>query len=244
MAAIKKHDFVEIEYTGRLREDKTIFDTTEEKVARENGVYDKNAEYSPAIVCIGENNLLKSLEEQMIGKEAEKEYTFEINSENAFGRKDAKLIQMIPLNKFRQQKIQPVPGLQLNIDGVFGMIKTVSGGRVLVDFNHPLAGKNLVYEVKIKRIVEDSKEKISALLKLHFHMKNAGIELKDGEAAIKLQDAMPKEAQEEFSRIVERTVPGIKNVAFELEKKTKQISLNVENLGFSDSNFPKIVKKF
>lgn len=239
MAAIKKHDFVEIEYTGRLKEDGIIFDTTEEKTARENGVYDKNAEYKPVIVCIGENSLLKSLEEQIIGKEAEKEYTFEIDSENAFGRKDAKLIQMVPLNKFRQQKIQPVPGLQLNIDGVFGVIKTVSGGRVLVDFNHPLAGKDLVYDVKIKRFVEDTKEKINALLNLHFHIKNAEIELKEGEAVIKLQGEIPKEAQEEFRKIAEKAVPSVKNVAFEFEKKTKQISLNVKNPGFLDLNFRK-----
>ena len=47
MAAIKQHDFVEIEYTGTIKEDNTIFDTTEEKVAKEHGAYDKHANYSP-----------------------------------------------------------------------------------------------------------------------------------------------------------------------------------------------------
>ena len=76
MPTVKKHDFVEIEYTGRIKEDGTIFDTTEEKVAKENGVYNKNADYSPAVICVGENNILKNLEEQMIGKETGKEYAF------------------------------------------------------------------------------------------------------------------------------------------------------------------------
>src|SRR3989338_8134574 len=99
MATVKKHDFVEIEYTGRLKQDSSVFDTTEEKVARENGVYDKDADYSPLVICIGENNILKGLEEQIIGKETGKEYKFEISHENAFGRKDAKFIQLVPTSR-------------------------------------------------------------------------------------------------------------------------------------------------
>ena len=221
MAIIKKHDFVEMEYTGRIKEDSTIFDTTEEKVAKENGLYDKHADYSPVVICIGENNILKGLEEQMIGRETGKEYTFEISHDNAFGRKDAKLIQLIPTNKFRQQNIQPVPGLQLNIDGVFGVVRTVSGGRCYVDFNHPLAGKDLIYDVKIKRIVDDNKEKLNSLLKMHLHIKDVEIELKDDSAAINTKQKMPKEAQEEFKKIVERTIPAIKNINFAIIEEKK-----------------------
>lgn len=220
MVIVKNHDFVEINYTGRLKEDGSIFDTTEEKVAKENGVYDKNMHYHPAVVCIGESNILKELEDQLIGKETGKEYNFEIESSKAFGRKDAKLIQMIPLTKFKHQKIQPMPGLQLNFDGVFGVVKTVSGGRVLVDFNHPLAGKDLVYDVKIKRIIEDDIEKVKALLHLVFHMHDTETEAKDGSLIIKVKDEIPHEAQEEFRKIVERTV-GLKNVAFKAAEEKK-----------------------
>ena len=221
MAVVKKHDFVEIEYTGRIKEDNTIFDTTEENVAKENGIYDKNADYSPSVVCIGENHILKGLEEQMIGKEAGKEYTFEIIADNAFGRKDAKLIQLIPTNKFRQQNIQPMPGLQLNIDGMFGIIKTVSGGRCLVDFNHPLAGKDLVYKVKINRIVDDDKEKLNSLLKIHLHVKDAEIEMKENSVDIKSNHSIPNQAQEEFRNIVNRVVPSIKKVDFTILEEKK-----------------------
>lgn len=221
MATIKKHDFVEIEYTGRIKEDGTIFDTTQEKIAKENNVYDKNNDYSPVIICVGENNILKSLEEQMIGKETGKEYTFDISSENAFGKKDAKLIQLIPTSKFRQQNIQPIPGLQLNIDGVFGVVKTASGGRCLVDFNHPLAGKDLIYDVKINGVIYDDKDKLKSLLKMHLHIKDAEIEINDNNVNIKLKNDVPKQAQEEFKKIVERTIPNIKNVVFAiLEEKT------------------------
>ena len=221
MAIIKNHDFVEIEYTGRIKEDNAIFDTTQENVAKENGVYNKNEDYMPVVICIGENNVLKNLEEQMIGKETGKEYTFEISSGNAFGKKDAKMIQLIPAGKFRQQNIHPVPGLQLNIDGVFGVVKTVSGGRCLVDFNHPLAGKDLVYHVKINRVVEDTKEKVKSLLKMHLRVKDAEIELKESSADIRLKENIPKQAQEEFKKIAERTIPDIKNVVFTIPEGKK-----------------------
>src|SRR3989344_9383892 len=163
MATVKKHDFVEIEYTGRTSESNTIFDTTEEKTAKESNAYDEHTDYGPAVICVGENHLPKALEDQLIGKETGKDYRIEISHEDAFGKKDAKLIRMIPLSKFRQQKIQPFPGLQLNIDGMFGIVRTVSSGRCLVDFNHPLAGKDLAYEVKVKKIVEDNGEKLKSL---------------------------------------------------------------------------------
>lgn len=222
MATVKKHDFVEIEYTGRLKEDNTVFDTTEEKTAKENGIYDKDADYKPLVICVGENNILKGLEEQIIGKESGKEYTFEISHENAFGRKDAKLIQLVPTSRFRQQNIQPVPGLQLNIDGVFGVIKTVSGGRCLVDFNHPLAGKDLIYEVKIKKIIDDNREKMNALLKTHLHIKDAEIELKEESASISIKHKIPPQAQDEFKKTAEKTIPGIKNVSFAVAKEANK----------------------
>ena len=234
MAIVKKHDFVEIEYTGRIKEDNTIFDTTEEKVAKENNLHDKSSDYSPAVICVGENTIMKGLEEQMIGKETGNDYTFEVSSDNAFGKRNAKMIHLIPMSKFRQQSIQPIPGLQLNIDGVFGVVKTVSSGRCMVDFNHPLAGRDLVYNVKINRIVDDNAEKMKSLLKIHLQMKDAEIELKEdsnaserGEtrsqlsASIKSKQNVPKQAQEEFKKIVEHTIPGITNVVFTIVEEKK-----------------------
>ncbi len=214
MAIIKKHDFVEIEYTGRTKEDNAVFDTTQADVAKKEGVYGKDDDYPSVVICVGENNILKALEEHLVGKETGKEYKFEISAENAFGKKDARLLQMISLGKFRQQNIQPVPGLQLNIDGVFGIVKTVSGGRCYVDFNHPLAGRDLVYDVKIKRIIDDDKEKLNSLLRLHLHTKDAEVEIKDGSAEIKSKSEISKEAQEEFKKIVGGVIPSIKNVDF------------------------------
>ena len=203
MATIKKYDFVEIEYTATIKENGAMFDTTKTLL----------------VICVGENQILKGIEEQMIGKEFGKEYILEVSSANAFGRKNPKLIQLIPTNKFRQQNIQPIPGLQLNIDGVFGIVKTVSGGRCLVDFNHPLASKDLVYNIKINKIVDDNKEKLNSLLKTYLHIKDAEIELKVESASIKSKHNIPKQAQEEFIKIANKIIPGIKKVDFTIQEE-------------------------
>ena len=221
MAAIKQRDFVEIEYTGRIKEDNSIFDTTQEDVAKKEGVLDKNKHYHPAVICLGENMMMESVENFLVGKEAGKNYQIEINAENAFGKKDAKLIQMIPLNKFRQQNIQPVVGLQLNIDGMFGIVRTVSGGRCYVDFNHPIAGKDVYYEIKVNKIIEDDKEKLKSLSDSQFHLHDAQIELKEGVASVSSKHNIPKEAAEEIKSIVQKIIPGIKDIEFVTGEKLK-----------------------
>ena len=115
---------------------------------------------------------------------------------------------------------------------MFGVVKTVSGGRVLVDFNHPLAGKDLVYNVKINKIVDDIKEKLNSLLKMHLNIKDAEIELKEESnasersetrsqltASINLKQELPNQAQEEFKKVVERIIPAIKNVVFTIPQE-------------------------
>jgi FKBP-type peptidyl-prolyl cis-trans isomerase 2 len=197
--AIKKGDFIEIEYTGRLKEDNNVFDTTNEQVAKDNEVHNPNAEYGPVIVCLGEGQIVAGLDEAIEGKEPGK-HNIELPAEKAFGKKNAKLIQMVPLMKFTQHKIKPFPGLQINIDNMMGTVKTVSSGRVLVDFNHPLSGKDIIYEIEIKRIVTDKKEQIESLVKLLLGIKDAKIEVKGDKAEIQIKPEMPPQISDEMKK--------------------------------------------
>ena len=218
-ATIKKHDFVEIEYTGKLKDENIIFDTTDEKVAKENKLH--GHDYGPIIICVGGEQLLKGLDKNLEGKETGKEYDFDIKPEDAFGKKNAKLIQLIPTNKFKQQKIQPMPGMQLNIDGVVGTVKTVSGGRTLVDFNHPLAGKELSYKIKINKKITDDKEKLSGYLKLSLGTKDFEAEIINGNAKISLKKEIPKEAKERLSKKITELIPNIKKIEFTIGEDSK-----------------------
>lgn len=167
---IKKHDFVELEYTGRLKEGNDVFDTTDQKVAEGAKIFAKGAEYKPVVVCIGEHHVLPGIDEFLIGKEAGK-YTVDVPVEKAFGKKDPSALKMIPTDKFEEQGIKPVPGLRLNIDGYVGIIKTVSGGRTVVDFNHPLAGRDVVYEIKVNKVITDKKTQVESVLRMLLGLK-------------------------------------------------------------------------
>lgn len=220
MTIVSKKDFVEIEYTGKLKEEDVVFDTTDEKTAKENNLHDHD--YGPVIICVGEEQLLKGIDKNIEGKETGKEYDIEIKPEDAFGKKNAKLIQLISTNKFKQQKIQPMPGMQMNIDGVVGTIKTVSGGRTLVDFNHPLAGKELLYKIKINRKITDDKEKLAGYLKLSLGTKDIEAEITESNAKIILKKEIPKEAQETLNEKITELIPNIKKVEFTIAKGTKK----------------------
>jgi len=221
MEKVLKKDFIEIEYTGKIKDENIVFDTTDEKVAKENNL-ETHSGYEPVIICVGEEQLLKGIDKNLEGKDVGKEYDIEIKPEDAFGNKNAKLIQLIPTSKFKQQKIQPMPGMQMNIDGMVGTIKTVSGGRTLVDFNHPLSGKELFYKIKINRKVTDDKEKLTGYLKLSLGTKDFEIEINNNDAKIKLKNEIPKEAEERLSKKITELIPNIKKVEFTIgQQKNK-----------------------
>ncbi len=60
---VKIKDFIEIEYTGKLKAEDIIFDTTDEKLAKENNIHQENSNYGPTIICLGENQILKGLDD-------------------------------------------------------------------------------------------------------------------------------------------------------------------------------------
>jgi FKBP-type peptidyl-prolyl cis-trans isomerase 2 len=214
---LKKKDFVQIEYTGRIKADGIVFDTTDIKVARENEIYNEKMTYGPIVICIGENQVLAGLDKALEGKEVGKEYSIELAPEEAFGKKDAKLIQLVQTNKFLKQNIQPMPGLQVNIDGVMGIVKTVSGGRTLVDFNHPLSGKDLTYNVRVDKLITDDKEKLISYLKLQMDLDDIDVKMEDKNAKVEIKKEIPKEVVINIQEKVKELIPSITKL--EITKK-------------------------
>lgn len=159
---IKKGDVVKVDYTGRL-EDGTIFDTTIEEDARKGNIYDEKIKYKPAVLIVGGEQAIEGLEEAIMKMEVGEEKEVNIPYQKAFGPKNPDLLNIVPLTKFHSQNIDPKPGMVVTVDGRDGMVKSVSGGRVIVDFNHPLAGQNLKYKIKVISVLEKLDEKIAAL---------------------------------------------------------------------------------
>lgn len=198
MSKIKKHDFVEIEYTGKVADGDIVFDTTDEELAKKNNMYQEGARYGPITICIGEQQILKGLDSKLEGKEPGK-YTLKLTPEGGFGKKSAKLLKLVPLTIFKKQNVRPVQGLQVNIDGIVGTIRNVAGGRIIVDFNHPLASRDLIYEVKVNRILLKPEEKISSLIELLLNQKPK-VEVKEGNAEVTLADELPAELIKELEK--------------------------------------------
>jgi FKBP-type peptidyl-prolyl cis-trans isomerase SlyD len=157
----KKNDFIEIEFTGKLREGGVFDSNIKEDLERLHHGHDHPTDTKPFVFALGQGMFLRGIEDFLIGKEIG-EYEISLDPEKAFGPRDTKLVQVIPSKVFMQQNINPVQGAVFNFDNRIGKVITSSGGRVIVDFNNPLAGKHIVYKVKVLRKVEDIQEKIKA----------------------------------------------------------------------------------
>lgn len=214
---IKKHDFIEVDYTGKLASGE-VFDTTKESVAKEAGIHNPDASYKPVVVCVGEQQILPGLDEFVLGKEPGT-FTVELPPEKAFGKKDAKLMRMIPMSQFKKQNIQPVPGLQLNIDDRIGTVRTVTGGRVVVDFNHPLSGKDVVYELTINKLVTD-KRVIAESLMRHWMGVDVIASERDGKIVVNLPAQLPEQLTNELKKKVKELAKF--DVEFAAEKKEQK----------------------
>lgn len=222
---IKKQDFIEITYVGRLADTQEIFDTTDEKLAKQAGLT-HHAHFGPQVVCVGERHVLPGLDDRFVGAELGP-HKYALHAQDGFGKKDASLIQMIPVSQFKKQRIQPVQGMQLDVDGQLGVVKIASGGRVLVDFNHPLAGKDLTYEVTINKVVTDPKAKLKAMLDLSLHTHTElPITMNGDEATVELPSKLPDDAANKFSEQLCK-LTGIKKISFTSGKKPEKPAKNL-----------------
>ncbi|MFH0876576.1 MAG: FKBP-type peptidyl-prolyl cis-trans isomerase [archaeon] len=215
--AIKKGDFIELEYTGYVKDNNYVFDTTNETVAKDNGIHTEKMTYGPVVVCLGQSHLLAGLDDFLTGKEIGS-YKATIQTENAFGKKSAKLLRLIPIKIFHEQKIAPRTGLEINIDGMNGIVRSVGGGRVIVDFNHPLSGKDVVYDVKVIREVTLPIEQIKSLMALELNLKNADV-IVDGEKGV-IKANIPENIVAFFKERILKLVPQIKELNFLKDEKS------------------------
>ena len=223
--AIENGNFVRVNFTGKIKENDEVFDTTYDEIAQEAGIFDENKTYKPIPIVVGGNHLLPSIEEAIIGLEAGDSKTVEVESDDAFGPRNPKAIQLIPMKEFKKQGMTPYPGMRISAEGGEGRILTVNGGRVKVDFNHPLAGKDLIYEVQVTEIIEDAEEQIKSMIELHYSNPNVDIEkteieIEDGVVNIQL-DEMAKFDQQSYMDVTFARFRIAKDIWENIEEVTK-----------------------
>ena len=135
---IKNGDKVKIEYTGKL-DDGTIFDSSEM-----HGV--------PLEFKVGAKQVIKGFENAIIGMEKGEEKEIKLEPKEAYGYPDEQLIKNVPKDKMPQGgEIKPGMLLGLTLPNgaqVPAKVLEVTDTEVIIDLNHPLAGKTLNFKIK------------------------------------------------------------------------------------------------
>jgi FKBP-type peptidyl-prolyl cis-trans isomerase SlyD len=163
--SVTRGDFIRLSYTGRL-DNGDVFDTTNEDIAKENDLFAEGVSYAPIVVIAGENMVVTGLDEDLIGKAPGYEGQVKIQPKDAFGERKPELVEVVPTRRFEKR---PTPGTRVSLDNRTGTVESVIGGRVRVDFNAPYAGKTIIYDYTIEKIVDKPVEKVKGLLKYYLN---------------------------------------------------------------------------
>ncbi|RXE55146.1 peptidylprolyl isomerase [Methanoculleus taiwanensis] len=141
MAQAKEGDTVKVHYTGKLQ-DGTVFDSSDER--------------APIEFTIGEGQVISGFEQAVVGMEPGETKTTTVPAEEAYGPHRDEMLLEVDREQFPED-VQPETGQQLQIsqpDGrtFFVTVSDISESSVVLDANHPLAGKDLTFEIRLVEV--------------------------------------------------------------------------------------------
>jgi hypothetical protein len=120
--------------------------------------------------------------------------------------------------------------MPLSLDGNHGIGRTVDGGRVRVDFNHELAGKDIVYELEIVETIEDNEEKIKGLIEVYYGNPNLNFD----EVTIDIEDNIAKINLGLLAGFEQRSGQEITLSKFRVARETYENIEEIEKVQFID----------
>lgn len=210
-------DFVYIDYVGRVKDTGEIFDLTNEGVAKKENIFNEKTKYHPVAVIVDGGFVIRGLDDILKEMNVGEKRTVEIEPDKAFGERSGNLVKLVPSSSFREQNIDPIPGEYVTINDLRGRITSTSGGRILVDFNHPLAGKKLEYEIEVVSEIKDVVEKIKSVVHYFAGVENEDVDVKteldNTEIVVKKSD-LNNQVKKLIAETVLKWVEGIKKVKF------------------------------
>ncbi|WP_017939091.1 FKBP-type peptidyl-prolyl cis-trans isomerase [Zestomonas thermotolerans] len=120
-------------------------------------VVDSTFDKQPATFRVGDGNLLPGFEAALFGLKAGDKRTLRVEPENGFGQPNPQNVQIMPRSQFQDMELSE--GLLVIFNDAAnaelpGIVKAFDDAQVTVDFNHPLAGKTLAFEVEIIAVRE------------------------------------------------------------------------------------------
>jgi len=159
---LSEGDFVKLDYDAWAVDSGQLVDTTDPEVAEEEGIDQEEQTIEPRTVIIGEGHVFPAVEDDLIGKAVGDSGTVVVPAEEAFGEHDPDEVRTVSADKIPED--DRYPGAHVQVDGEYGHIEAIIGGRARVNFNHPLAGEDVEYEYEILDVVEDRNERAQAIL--------------------------------------------------------------------------------
>ncbi len=161
---LTKGDFILLNYSAKVKETSEVFDTTFEEIAKKEQLYKEGEVYEPKLIVVGEGWVLKPLDDALLTMKLRKTQTVEILPDKALGQRDPEKVKRVPLKHLMSKGKNPVVGMRVEYNGKMASVRSIGAGRVLLDFNPPLAGKTLIYEAVVAKKIKAKKEKISAII--------------------------------------------------------------------------------
>lgn len=127
------------------------------KLADTGELVDSTFEKEPAELVIGDGNLPAAFEAVIHGMRAGERKIERIQPKDGFGQHNPSNVQRIPKDQF-DQSVELSEGLVVSFEDkakseLPGVVSTIDDMMVTVDFNHPLAGRDLEFEVEILSVV-------------------------------------------------------------------------------------------
>jgi FKBP-type peptidyl-prolyl cis-trans isomerase SlyD len=215
---MKDGDFVYIDYVGKVKDSGEIFDITNEQTARKEDVWKEAFKYGPVPVVVGADFVLPGLNDALKEMKIGENKKVEIKPDRAFGERNPEYVKLIPEARFKEQNVDMEVGQFVTINRLRGKVLSMDGGRVRVDFNHPLAGKTLAYDLTVVGKIEDAAEKVQALVYYFVGVDKEGVDVvvkgKEIEVEFKNKIDVHKEAKETIATNALKYVEGIEKVRF------------------------------
>jgi FKBP-type peptidyl-prolyl cis-trans isomerase SlyD len=166
--ALEKGSLIFANYTAKVKDTGEPIETTLEEQAKKLNIHDATRKYEPRLIAVGEGWVLPGLDEEIRKMDVGQKKEVELAPEKAFGQRDPTQTRMIPLRKFGDKAAEMTVGDSVEVDNRVGVVRFIGSGRAQVDFNHRMAGKNIIYDVEIVKKVEADSDKVRALIDRRF----------------------------------------------------------------------------
>ena len=162
--------------------------------------------------------------------DAETDYSIDIEPSDAYGERDASLVETIGQNVLMRSVREPEMlgiGSPVEIGGRQGVLQFLSAGRARIDYNHPLAGVTLRYNYQIVKVVEDRDEKVQTLMKMNTGRDDFEIEFDGDDLTMTLPEEMAYDQNWAFTKFslvtTLRENVGVAKVIFREVHEPRQI---------------------